>query len=107
MGFEPLRPIDNSQVVEESSGQKRQNGQISGIQVHGRYKGEVRFLPKRDVDPLVQEAGLTRVEISNWVAGSAVSLEGHSRREFPQRAYNLVTEHLKIDIDLDTASLKS
>ena len=34
MGFEPLSPIDSTQLADSITRQKRQNGQISGIEVH-------------------------------------------------------------------------
>ncbi len=37
VGFEPLRPIDPTQLTDSNTRQKRQKGQISGIEVHHRY----------------------------------------------------------------------
>ncbi len=37
MGFEPLGPIDSTQLIDFNTRQKRQIGQIARIEVHGRY----------------------------------------------------------------------
>jgi len=37
MGFEPLSAIDTTQLIHFATRQKRQNGQIWGIEGHGRY----------------------------------------------------------------------
>lgn len=37
VGFEPVSPIDATQLIHSTTRQKRQNGQISRIEVHGGY----------------------------------------------------------------------
>src|SRR5437773_8297646 len=37
VGFEPLGPIDSTQLIDFNTRQKRQIGQIARIEVHGRY----------------------------------------------------------------------
>ncbi len=42
VGFEPLRPIDPTQLTDSNTHQKRQKGQIPGIEVHARYTARTR-----------------------------------------------------------------
>lgn len=51
MGFEPLSAIDTTQLIHFTTRQKRQNGQIWGIEVHGRYT-TLRFA----IGPLPRDA---------------------------------------------------
>jgi len=37
VGFEPVGPIHPTQLIDFNTRQKRQNGQIARIEVHGRY----------------------------------------------------------------------
>jgi hypothetical protein len=40
VGFEPVSPIDATQLIHSATRQKRQNGQISRIEVHAGYTAE-------------------------------------------------------------------
>lgn len=40
VGFEPLSAVDTTQLTHSITRQKRQNGQISGIEVPRRYTGK-------------------------------------------------------------------
>jgi hypothetical protein len=81
VGFEPLSPIDATQLIHSTTRQKRQNGQISRIEVHAGYTAERTPRPfvfsgkKKDWcdDSKAGESHFSVRRFSSWAAVSTAA----------------------------------